>query len=148
MKLLLNFTICLLFSVFSVIAQERHGPSKEQIAHIETIKIAFITDRLDLNTSEAKIFWPVYNNYQAEVNALWDQKRANWNANNKTNPAVALTTDLALDRKLLDTKVKYLKQFQNVIPAQKVLALYRAEPEFREYLMKQLRNRSGGERKP
>ena len=148
MKTILTFTICLFLSVLSVSAQERHGPSKEQIAQIETIKIAFITDRLDLTTNEAKGFWPIYNKYQAEVNSLWDQKRSNWNANNKTNPAVALTTDLALDRKLLDTKVKYLKQFQNVVPAQKVLALYRAEPEFREYLMKQLRNRSGGERKP
>ncbi len=37
---------------------------------IEAAKVAFFTQKLDLSSEEAKIFWPIYNDYQKEQNTL------------------------------------------------------------------------------
>ncbi len=36
-------------------------------SRIESQKIAFITQKLDLSPSEAQQFWPIYNEYQATM---------------------------------------------------------------------------------
>ena len=146
MRFILSFIILLLIT-FSGIAQEKL-PANGQDRHsqIEAIHVGFLTDRLNLTPEEAQRFWPVYNNYQHEMDGLFGQKRKNRDTN-KDNPEEALTTDLALDGRVLDTKIKYQKAFQRVISAQKVLTLYRAETDFREYLMKQLHSRGNSDKK-
>lgn len=131
LRLILSFLALILIN-FSGVAQDRHPSSSD----IEVLKAKFIADRLNLTPEEAQLFWPVYNNYQRELNALWEQKIRN--RKNNTDPESALTTDFSLDGKILYTRRKYQKEFQRVIPAQKVLAFYRADPEFREYLMRRL----------
>jgi hypothetical protein len=145
MRFILSFLILLLITS-SGIAQDKPANNADKHSKIEAIHVAFLTDRLNLTPEEAQKFWPVYNNYQHEMDDLFQQKRKNRNIN-KDNPEEALTADLALDGKVLDTKVKYQKAFQRVISAQKVLALYRAETDFREFLMKQLHNRDNNDKK-
>ena len=58
MKRFLLFTI-LVFAVLFVSAQNGE-PS-------EALKIAYITNRLNLSPEEAQKFWPIYNNYSVEL---------------------------------------------------------------------------------
>ena len=37
---------------------------------IQSLKIAFITQKLQLTTDEAEKFWPVYNQYDNEIRSL------------------------------------------------------------------------------
>lgn len=127
------FLLILSASVFAQAHKERH----EQI---ETIKIAFITKKLDLNTEEAQIFWPIYNNYQKELMLLMKKRkeerlRSDLNANDKIN------TDFAYEKKMLELKRKYKKLYSEAISPEKILLLYQAEREFREHLIKQLNHR-------
>ena len=41
---------------------------------IEAMKVAFITQKLDLSSKEAQVFWPLYNDYQDKLQALRKQK--------------------------------------------------------------------------
>lgn len=129
------FTISL-----SLFAQDR----KKRSEQIEAIKVAFITSKLDLTTEEAQKFWPVYNNYQKEFLALMAQRRA---AREKTDidPDDMINADISYESKMLDLKKKYKKLYAKAIPPQKILALYQAEREFREHLIKQLNNRRRGD---
>ncbi|MEP2238753.1 MAG: hypothetical protein ABJI22_10375, partial [Maribacter sp.] len=54
--------ICLCATSFSF-AQKKQDWEK-----INTLKVAFITEKLSLNTKEAQDFWPVYNEYQEKRN--------------------------------------------------------------------------------
>jgi hypothetical protein len=128
--------IFLLILSGSVLAQAH----KERHEQIESIKIAFITKKLDLSTEEAKVFWPIYNNNQKELMLLMKKRkeerlRSDVDANDKIN------TDLAYEKKMLDLKKKYKKLYSEVISAEKILLLYQAEREFREHLIKQLNQR-------
>ena len=59
MKSIITLLAITLFSLLSLQAQE--GNDK-----IESLKIAYITKRLQLTPEESQKFWPVYNQYEAE----------------------------------------------------------------------------------
>lgn len=132
MRLILFFIIPA-FLTFTVQAQDRPGDNKD----IEMLKVKFLTDKLDLSIEEGQKFWPIYNDYQREMNSLREQKFKNLYAV-KDNPQQNLSADIGFDYKILNTKKKYLNLFQTAISSQKTLALYRAEPEFREFLMRRI----------
>ena len=49
--------------------------NKEKKERIEAMRIAYITEKLDLGSDEAKIFWPVYNSYEQEHKELRQTKK-------------------------------------------------------------------------
>lgn len=119
---------------------------KPDFKDIEMLKVKFLTDKLNLTLEEQQKFWPIYNDYQREMNSLREQKFKNLYAA-KDNPQQNLDSDISFEYKILNTKKKYLRLFQTTISSQKTLALYRAEPEFREFLMRRIgHERDGGRR--
>lgn len=129
---------------FTLTAQAQQD--KPDFKDIEMLKVKFLTDKLNLTIEEQQKFWPIYNDYQREMNSLRDQKFKNLYAT-KDSPQQNLDSDISFEYKILNTKRKYLKLFQTTISTQKTLALYRAEPEFREYLMRRIgHERDGGRR--
>lgn len=127
--------VCLTLNV-SLFAQSR----QERHEQIEAIKVAFITNKLDLTSDEAQQFWPVYNNYQKELMELIKKRREDRQKEN-IDPDERINTDLAYESKMLDLKKKYKKLFLKTIPPEKLIKLYQAEREFREHLIKQLNHR-------
>lgn len=120
--LLLIFTLC---SFLMVNAQKRGGGGDGD--KIQALKIAFITQKLDLTTAEAQKFWPVYNLYDDEVKNL--------KKNNNGGDV------LERDEKLLAIRKKYKVQFEKILGADRTNKLYNVEGEFRNVLIKQLKNR-------
>ena len=55
--------LCIVFA-FGI---KTNGQPQEKV---EALKVGFITQRLDLTTEEAKVFWPVYNKYSDELKKL------------------------------------------------------------------------------
>lgn len=135
MRVLICFILNIML-VLPALAQQEHDKHKR----IEALKASFITQKLDLTPSESQKFWPVYNEYQKQLTSFYRQKRAN-RMENKDNPNAALNNDLNLDAKILSLRKSYQKEFAKVLPAEKVLALAEAEREFREQLIKELRER-------
>ena len=135
MRLIWSFFICLVLA-FPLSAQEKGQRSQQ----VESVKIAFITQKLNLNTSEAEKFWPVYNNYQQELRQVYKQRREAKNKS-KANPNDKLDNELDFESRLLDIRKKYKEDFAKVIPSEKVLQFFQAEREFREQMIKELKER-------
>lgn len=117
--------IAIFFGSFSF-AEAQNFNNENPAEKVETLKIAFITQKLSLTTDEAQRFWPVYNRYEAEIKDVI--------RNNRNGDA------LQTEEKILNVKKKYLPEFTNVIGAQKSNALFNAEKEFRGVLMRHLKN--------
>ena len=142
LKKRLCVSIVLLAFTLTSFAQKSWGRSEQ----IESIKVAFITSKLDLTSEEAQKFWPVYNNYTKEFLVLLKKKKeARYNDN--SDPNETINADILYESKMLELKKRYRKLYAKAIPPQKILALYRAESEFREHLYKQLNNRRKGNEK-
>jgi len=101
---------------------------------VQALKIAFITQKLQLTADEAQKFWPVYNQYDNEIKSL--------QLNNKNGPA------LENEEKLLNIRKKYKASFEKVIGPDKLNRLFNAERDFRDILIRRLQNRNQQRLKP
>lgn len=134
MRLIWSLFICLVIAL-PLSAQEKSQRSQQ----VESVKIAFITQKLNLNTGEAEKFWPVYNSYQQEVRQVFKQRRE---AKNKKEASEdKLDNELDFESRLLEIRKKYKEEFSKVIPSEKVLLFFQAEREFREQMIKELKDR-------
>lgn len=102
---------------------------------IEAIRAAYITERLNLDSKTAEKFWPVYNQYSEEMKALRQQK--------KLDRAEGSAEDYLEDeQKALDLRKKYAPMFLKVISNDQLSALYQAERDFRQMIMKRMRQKN------
>ncbi|MFM2135621.1 MAG: hypothetical protein RL021_1021 [Bacteroidota bacterium] len=140
----------------AVYAQGPEGPkspSGKQRERIEAMKIGFLSDRLQLTPDEAKVFWPVYDQYQNELEKLRKDRKENLlngkeNMDEMSDAEIEKTVDneIAFRQAELDIVKKYHPQFKKVLPVRKVGRLYRAEEEFKRELLRQLQERKDGQR--
>ncbi|MEP0264393.1 hypothetical protein [Dokdonia sp.] len=135
--------LALAFSTL-VVAQR---PSKEQI---KSLKIAFITERLDLSTKEAQVFWPIYNDYDKSMQKLRRQERKlltdlkeNFKTISEKEGDTALSTLSKFGQDKLDIRESLVTQLKNVISSKKILTLLKAEEDFKHNLIRKLGGRKG-----
>ncbi len=96
---------------------------------IEALRIAFISQRLNLTPDEAEKFWPVFNAYRDELGQL----RKNFKVG-QGNPPLTADQQLDFEQKKLDLKKKFKSRFDAVLGPDKVNILYNIEDEFRQKL--------------
>lgn len=125
-------------------------PKKERI---EALRVAFITQKLDLTTEEAQKFWPVYNEFQKKKEALHKKrkeeiKNAKEEIDSLTDKQIEALVDgeMAFRQNNLDLEKEYHGKFKTVLPIKKVAKLYRAEEQFTRHLLKQISERKEGVR--
>ncbi|MFN9581507.1 MAG: hypothetical protein ACK566_02400, partial [Bacteroidota bacterium] len=61
-----------LLTLTGVYAQPENDNRDERI---ESLKIAFITEKLALSSKEAQVFWPVYNEFSEQLKLIKDKQR-------------------------------------------------------------------------
>ncbi len=98
-------------------------------SRLVALKIAYITNKLNLSPEEAQKFWPIYNQYSAELKvARLDAARNN-------------SSEIQLDEMILNTRKKYNGQFSQVLSPQKVDIFFRSEKEFGHFVQKEMERR-------
>lgn len=118
---------------------------------LESYKIAFITQELDLTSKEAQQFWPVYNNHQKEMKILRVQSHK-LRSNIKNNEGFeSISNDKAekyldqfieIETQIQSEKISLFTKLKPILPAKKILKLYRAEQDFNRKILERLKNRS------
>ena len=137
--LLLTLSICM---TMQLSAQDRQDEIKEKI---ESKKIAYLSDKLDLSPEEAQVFWPLYNEYNDELRVTRSHRKKE-----KRDELTDAEADVLLDHYLnsqqseIDIKRKYVDKFKAVIGSTKTLRLWRSERQFKEDILKQVKNRRKG----
>jgi hypothetical protein len=132
----------LMFSTAIVSAQ---NPNRERL---ESYKIAFFTQRLNLTPAEAEKFWPLYNQYQEKKIKIQQERMA---LNKKFNQETTTLSDeemLVMGDKLIELEVleaelsmTFHKHIKAVLPPAKVLRFYQAENQYKVQLLNQLQER-------
>lgn len=138
----------------SGVAQDDDMPTipEERLKEIKAQKTAYITSKMELSPEEAQVFWPVYNQYDKELEALRKERREAHKAMRSADElteaeaAAAIDKELASQQKELDLRKKYSGEFRKTLNARKTLMLARAERDFNRELLKRLRDRRDGEK--
>jgi len=117
---------------------------RPKAGEIESLKIAFFTQKLDLSPEEAKIFWPIYNEMQAEQMALRKERIQKMISFRKTSEIDNLTdaevqalilNELDMKQKDLNLERKYYNKLRSVLPIKLVGKYYRAQESFKRELL-------------
>jgi hypothetical protein len=131
--LLLNIGISTTFA-------QRRGESNEKI---ESFQVAFFTQKLDLTTDEAKVFWPIYNQYKLDMKALKEQQykllKGDYSGMSDREIDKLITQRFEIKQKQLDLEKQYYLKFKKVLPMEKVAKLPHVERAFRSELLKKMR---------
>ena len=93
-----------------------------------------VTDFLDLTTQEGEAFWPVYEAYQAEVDAL-RRRRMNMvldfldrrGSFQRAESIVLMRSWLDMKQEWVELEREWLGEFLSVLPARKALRYYQIE---------------------
>ncbi|MBR2649558.1 MAG: hypothetical protein IKD55_12000 [Sediminibacterium sp.] len=122
-KIILLIFLCNVFGV-TIIAQETE---KTNISMIESLKVAYITKQLNLNTEEAQKFWPLHNNY---INELKRARKEN------------LNNELVFEEKALNIRKRYSTEFKKILNSdERVNSVFTADRNFNNMMRKELINR-------
>lgn len=142
-----GYIILVLLMAFSAQAQ----PGK-RMERIHAIKVAYLTDKLQLTSEQSEKFWPIYNRYEEERFAIGRKYRKEAIGEGKT-PEEAMRSiddDIEMQEKMLELRKKYKEEFLKVISPKQLATLVESEREFKKLLLQQLKerreNRGGGGR--
>jgi hypothetical protein len=101
-------------------------------------KKVVVADNMQLTESEAKAFWPVYEEYQTEMTAVGDRTvkliedyAANYQAMTDEAAGKLLNEMMSIQGERLKVQEKYLPKFQKVLPMTKVARFYQVENKIR-----------------
>ncbi|KLT65869.1 hypothetical protein [Pedobacter sp. BMA] len=137
MKNLLFVALILLLPA-TLLAQR---PKAEEI---ESLKIAYFTQKLDLSPDEAKVFWPIYNSMQAEQDALRKERMQKMISFRKTTEIDDLTdaqvqsliiSEFDFKQRDLNLDKKYYNKLKSGLPIKVVGKFYRAQEGFKRELL-------------
>ena len=121
------------------------GYAQRRGERVHALKVGYITDKVNLTSSQAEKFWPVYNNYEEDLRGIRQkyirQYKSKTSDFSEEEARKYVEDDLDYQADLLDLKRKYKSEFLKVISAQQLADLYVAEREFRQMLIQKLRQR-------
>ena len=139
-----TLTILLFILSFSLttIAQ----PNRDKI---KTLKIAYITEKLNLSEKEAQQFWPIYNNFEEENSKIRKEEQ---NLRQKINLETISEEDAKKLIKEFRSNINKKNTLENdlitnltkAIPTKKIILLFKIEEEFKRKMFDELRKRGRG----
>ena len=107
---------------------QQQPPDDNNTDRIEVVKMAYITQELNLTTEEARSFWPVYNNYENEIKQARNQYP---------------NDEVAFEKKVVQIKERYQKDFKKVLGGnnQRLNKVYTTDKQFNNMLRNEQKNR-------
>lgn len=128
--------VCVWLSLYS------YAQNAPQKAKIESMKIGFITEKLQLTPEEAQVFWPVYNQFEAERKSIRESTLGKYKEDGikmedmTDQQAEQLINDhIAFRSKEVELQKKYIAEFKRVLPIKKVAKLMTLEEQFKKQLL-------------
>lgn len=115
---------------------------------LEAMKVSFITQKINLTPEEAQVFWPIYNQYETELDALRkkrkDEKAAMDDVSKIGDKEIEKLVDgeIIFRQQELDIIKKYHAQFKKILPVKKVALLYKAQEDYKKELLKQIQEKA------
>lgn len=150
MKKIYSISLLFILTLLTITASPgyaQQGSDAELRDRIRAAQVAYLSQKLDLTPDEAQKFWPLYNQYTKEVELLIAERRNTTTTGTKPvdrpekNQVVTGDKELGYERRMLDIKTHYDKEFQKVLPTAKAGNVFRSEREFRSQLVRSLKER-------
>ncbi len=140
----IGLLLCFIFITICAVAQ--NGPRER----IKALKIAYITEKLDLSSKEAQFFWPIYNAHEETIGKLRRKERRliksikEANNNNSLSDKIAgdyISNFLEIEDQKSQARKKLIPDLKKVLPNNKILKLIEAQADFHKRMLAKIKER-------
>ncbi|MDR5590039.1 hypothetical protein [Christiangramia sp. SM2212] len=141
-KFVLIFIV--LISSIQMIGQEEDRDAQRE--RIKALKVAFLTQELNLTDKLAERFWPIYNDYETkrrELHAREHIELENVECMNEDTANDLLNEYLTIENEEYKIKKQLFKELKEIISAKDIIKLHKLEDEFHKKLIKEYRSKRG-----
>jgi len=130
-----NLILYILFIYNISYAQQNNKEDK-----MLSIKIAYITEKIELTSKQSEKFWPVYFELEDKLRAINKQKR---NFDNLSDEQLkeALMQQFKDEKRKIEIKESYINKFLDIISIRQLYNLYKSEKSFKRELIKRMNNK-------
>ncbi|RAJ16888.1 sensor of ECF-type sigma factor [Olleya aquimaris] len=140
-------TLLILLISFGAVAQ-----NDKQREKLKALKVAHITEQLDLTKKEAQAFWPIYNAHEEKINTLRKEsfdkrKEINVDELSESEAKKMLLNMLNIEKQKQELENKYVNDLLAVLPATKIISLFKAERSFKRKMIEEFRQRRNHSKK-
>lgn len=131
-----------LSSVLLVNAQNRGDKLK-------ALKVAYLTEHLNLTQSEAQQFWPIYNAFEEKErefrrNHFMERKNLEWEDLTEEDAQKLIDDFTRKENEMHQHRQKFIDDLRKVLPAKKIILLKKAEEDFKREILEQYKMRRQG----
>ena len=140
------FSLLIMLTLSALSYAQPGGRFGEGKARIESYRIAFLTEKLELTPEESQNFWPVYNEMREKLEALRDDRKDLGEIENMTDQEAEtfMRKRFDMDQQRIDLMKTYYGKLRNVLPPRKIVRIKPAEDAFKRQLLQQVRKRRQG----
>ena len=137
-----QLTSALILMILAFTANAQRGQLNKGNERIQSLKVAFITEKLNFTPEESATFWPLYNEMEAKIEEIKKSPIKKARAVESDNDAKEFILErFSVEEEALSTKKEYYLLLADKISAQKVMKLNQVENQFKRELLKEVRNR-------
>jgi hypothetical protein len=137
--------ITILLVSLSLHSFSQDGNRRERI---KALKVAYLTEQLELSTTEAQKFWPVYNDFEEKEQQL---RKENYSKRKETDveslseqEAKKMIEDMILsEKKKQELRETFIKDLQKFLSSKKIIKLKLAEDQFNKKMFEEFKKRRG-----
>lgn len=138
--------VTFLFLMPFLVSAQGGGDRRKEI---ESYKIAFLTQKLELSAEEAKVFWPIYTDWQREQEELRRERSQKMISFRKISEIEELSdsqvqtlimNDFNMRQREINLDRRYYSKLRESLPIKVIGKFYRAQEAFKKDLLSKYRN--------
>lgn len=135
-----------IITLLLLVSLSGHSQDNDRKERIKALKVAYLTEQLELSKIEAQQFWPVYNAFDEQEHAF---RKENYSKRKKTDveslseqEAQKMIDDmLSNEKKKYELRENFIKELQKILSSKKIIKLKIAEDEFNKKMFEEYKKR-------
>ncbi len=138
--------LLLILFLAGISAYAQNTAKQDARSKLQAARIALISERLGLTPSQAEKFWPIYNEYAEQrrmIQKEFRDARMGLDMNKLTEAQSKVLVKARMDGKQrqLNLETKYSDRLMDVINTRQLMALEKAENDFRAMIIRRIEQR-------
>lgn len=130
-----------------------HSFSQDDDRHerIKALKVAYLTEQLELTSREAQKFWPIYNEFEEKEQKL---RKENYSKRKETDvqslseeeASNMIEAMISMDKKKQELRETFIKDLQKILSNKKIITMKIAEDQFNKKMFEEYKKRRASKR--
>jgi endoglucanase Acf2 len=132
--------------LFLSLSLQSFSQDDDRRERIKALKVAYLTEQLELSTTEAQKFWPIYNDFEEKEQQLRKEKYSKRKETDVESLSEAeakkmIEDMIATDKKKQELRETFIKDLQKILSSKKIIKLKIAEDQFNKKMFEEYKKR-------